>query len=83
MREMGFRIARKHSTKLRQVALTTLFALPLLLTLMASMVASQGMLIVLTLACVVSAGIGSMVERWLFFAEAKHVVTLYYGAEAV
>jgi hypothetical protein len=20
-------------------------------------------------------------ERWLFFAEAKHTVTLYYGAE--
>jgi len=23
-----------------------------------------------------------VVERWLFFAEAKHVVTLYHGAEA-
>jgi DMSO reductase anchor subunit len=23
-----------------------------------------------------------VVERWLFFAEARHVVTLYYGAEA-
>jgi DMSO reductase anchor subunit len=22
---------------------------------------------------------GVFVERWLFFAEAKHVVTLYYG----
>jgi DMSO reductase anchor subunit len=25
---------------------------------------------------------GLLVERWLFFAEAKHTVTLYYGAEA-
>ena len=25
--------------------------------------------------------IGIFVERWLFFAEAKHVVTLYYGDE--
>jgi len=26
---------------------------------------------------------GVVVERWLFFAEAEHVVTLYYGeAEA-
>jgi len=24
--------------------------------------------------------VGVMVERWLFFAEAKHTVTLYYGA---
>jgi len=25
---------------------------------------------------------GMFVERWLFFAEAKHVVTLYYGEAA-
>ena len=25
---------------------------------------------------------GLVIERWLFFAEAKHAVTLYYGAEA-
>ena len=25
---------------------------------------------------------GMFVERWLFFAEAKHVVTLYYGDSA-
>lgn len=81
MREMGFRVARKHSAKLRQVTLTLLFAVPLLLTLLASMVDGQALLIVLTLATVVSAGIGSLVERWLFFAEARHVVTLYYGAE--
>jgi DMSO reductase anchor subunit len=27
-----------------------------------------------------SATAGVLVERWLFFAEAKHSVTLYYGA---
>ena len=26
---------------------------------------------------------GALIERWLFFAEAKHVVTLYYGARSV
>ena len=26
---------------------------------------------------------GVMVERWLFFAEAKHVQSLYYGETAV
>ena len=25
---------------------------------------------------------GAFVERWLFFAEARHVVTLYYPAAA-
>jgi len=31
---------------------------------------------------VVSAGTGVLVERWLFFAEAQHTVSLYYGAQA-
>jgi len=26
---------------------------------------------------------GVLVERWLFFAEARHTVTLYYGATEV
>ncbi|MBM3559554.1 MAG: dimethyl sulfoxide reductase anchor subunit, partial [Alphaproteobacteria bacterium] len=36
-------------------------------------------------AVLATAALGSalLVERWLFFAEARHVVTLYYGAEAV
>jgi DMSO reductase anchor subunit len=25
---------------------------------------------------------GVLVERWLFFAEARHAVTLYYGRSA-
>jgi DMSO reductase anchor subunit len=32
---------------------------------------------------IASAAIGVAVERWLFFAEARHVVMLYYGAERV
>jgi len=28
---------------------------------------------------VVSTGVGVVIERWLFFAEAEHVVNLYYG----
>ncbi len=30
----------------------------------------------------VSVSIGVLVERWLFFAEARHVVQLYDGAES-
>jgi DMSO reductase anchor subunit len=40
--------------------------------------ASAGALAVAVLAHVA----GMFVERWLFFAEAKHVVTLYYGETA-
>ena len=36
----------------------------------------------LALVAVVAAAVGVFFERWLFFAEAQHVVTLYYG-EAV
>ena len=32
---------------------------------------------------VVSAAVGLVVERWLFFAEAKHTVMLYYGTDVV
>jgi DMSO reductase anchor subunit len=35
------------------------------------------------LVAVLSAALGLVVERWLFFAEAKHTVMLYYGAETV
>jgi DMSO reductase anchor subunit len=30
---------------------------------------------------VASAALGLVAERWLFFAEAKHTVILYYGAD--
>ena len=32
-----------------------------------------------TMAAVLVQAPGILVERWLFFAEAKHTVTLYYG----
>ncbi|HKX08164.1 MAG TPA: DmsC/YnfH family molybdoenzyme membrane anchor subunit [Stellaceae bacterium] len=80
MKEMGFRIARKHAAKLRMIALVTAFVLPLLLTLAALLVPpSLGPLC--AIAAAVLATLGVLVERWLFFAEAKHTVTLYYGAE--
>ena len=31
---------------------------------------------------VISGGAGLLVERWLFFAEAVHAVSLYYGTDA-
>lgn len=81
MREMGFSIARKHSAKLRQLTLLALFAGPLVLTLLGAAIGGVAAAIFSVLA-VVSAVAGVLTERWLFFAEAKHVVTLFYGAKA-
>ena len=82
MREMGFRIARRHARKLRQISITTLFLIPTLGALCAPLIDSQISMIAITTMSLVSGSVGTVVERWLFFAEAKHVVTLYYGSEA-
>ena len=37
--------------------------------------------IFLSIIAVLLSGAAAVVERWLFFAEAQHVVSLYYGAE--
>jgi DMSO reductase anchor subunit len=82
LREMGYRIARKHRRRLRLLARLCAFALPFALTLAALLLASR-LGTILAGVAVASAALGLLVERWLFFAEAKHTVTLYYGAEAV
>lgn len=78
MREMGYRVARKHALKLRQGVLLALFAAPAVLVLIALLTGWSAALFSLA---VLAAGIGVTVERWLFFAEAEHVSQLYYGAE--
>jgi DMSO reductase anchor subunit len=78
LREMGFRLARKHATRLRRIALAAGFALPLVLTLAGLAWPALGR--VAAPLAALSAMLGLLVERWLFFAEAKHTVMLYYGA---
>lgn len=76
-REMGFVLARKHSRKLRTIA-TILFALvPALCALPVWFIVHLDATPWLLVASL-SALAGTLVERWLFFAEAKHLVTLYY-----
>ncbi len=82
LKEMGFQIARRHARRLRRIARLGGFALPALGSLVAAFVAGTPGEVVTGLA-VASAGLGLIIERWLFFAEAKHTVTLYYGAAAV
>jgi sulfite dehydrogenase (quinone) subunit SoeC len=82
MREMGFRIARKHATKLRRLAVLLGFVLPLLLTL-SLLILSSAVGVAVAFLAAISAMVGVFVERWLFFAQARHAVTLYYGTSEV
>jgi sulfite dehydrogenase (quinone) subunit SoeC len=81
MREMGYRIARKHADRLRKIALATAFLTPIIFLLLALAAGGEAAAILALLAAL-SGTLGTLVERWLMFAEARHVVTLYYGAEA-
>ncbi|MFM9846943.1 MAG: dimethyl sulfoxide reductase anchor subunit family protein [Hyphomicrobiaceae bacterium] len=79
MREMGYAVARKHAKILRIIAVSLGFVVPAVLTAVSLMVPVVGTLLLAGLA-VASMIVGIMTERWLFFAEAQHVVTLFYGA---
>ncbi len=78
MREMGYAVARKHADKLRQAVLVSLFAGPAIMMLIV-LFFGWGAAFFYLLAVGMTA-VGVLIERWLFFAEADHVVTLYYGA---
>ncbi|HXF54090.1 MAG TPA: DmsC/YnfH family molybdoenzyme membrane anchor subunit [Hyphomicrobiaceae bacterium] len=78
LKEMGYRIARKHSERLRLIAQAAAFALPVVLLVTAMMSAALASLVASVLAAMLQLA-GMLIERWLFFAEARHTVTLYYG----
>lgn len=71
MREMIYRVGRKHAAKLRGLALGLGIAVPLVILILpfgfAPFLAAALHLL------------GLFAQRWLFFAEAEHVVGLYYG----
>lgn len=75
-REMVFVLARKHASRLRRIALVLFAGVPALCVLPLALPHVDGTL-PLALAAV-SALAGAFVERWLFFAEARHLVSLYY-----
>lgn len=76
-KEMGFVLARKHSKKLRMISIILFAWLPILFCVAALML-PLAFAKYLMLAAVVSAYLGAVVERWLFFAEARHAVMQYY-----
>lgn len=73
LREMIHIVGRKHAVKLRVIAVVFAAVLPaLILLVFPAGVAAIGLATLLHLA-------GAACARWLFFAEAEHVVGLYYG----
>ena len=74
MKEMGYVVARRQARKLRLLVLALLNVV-FLLMLFASNFQS---LVYLAVPVVMLA---AWVERWLFFAEAEHVVGLFYGKQ--
>lgn len=80
MREMGFSVARKHARALRMLTLGAGFLAPAAL-LALSMSLPPGIAALATAVAVAGVAVGVLAERWLFFAEARHVAMLYYGGE--
>jgi DMSO reductase anchor subunit len=79
--EMGFRVARRHAAKLRRHVWLLGFVGTVLLSVLA-LLAADAWASLLALLAAVSGMAGVIIERWLFFAEATHTVTLYYDRGA-
>ncbi|MEN9011452.1 MAG: DmsC/YnfH family molybdoenzyme membrane anchor subunit [Yoonia sp.] len=72
MKEFIHVVGRKHAMNIRIIALVLGFVIPVLLLL-------TGVGHVLAAVAVLSHIAGVIALRWLFFAQAEHVVGLYYG----
>lgn len=72
LREMIFVVGRRHSLKLRRLSLA--FGVVLPIAALAFLPGTVGIS-----AAVLTHVLGAFAQRWLFFAQAEHVVGLYYG----
>lgn len=78
--EMGYVVARKHAAKLSRIAMLAGGALPVVLLLVVFTGTASGPAVAwATGFAVLFHAFGMLVERWLFFAEARHAVMNYYG----
>ena len=73
--EMVHQIGRKHAQRLQRLSIG-LNAIGAPVALLLALVFGQAWLLALALVCLIA---GTLASRWLFFAEAEHVVGLYYG----
>ena len=74
VREMAFVLARKHAASLRILAGVLAFAFPIVALALAHLFDAGWLVPLAALACVA----GLFVERWLFFAEARHAVAAFF-----
>ena len=72
LREFAFVVGRRHALQLRVIGLILAFGLPIPLI-------AAGLSHITALIAVLSHVAGVLCLRWLFFAQAEHVVGLYYG----
>lgn len=73
--EFGYTVEANKLLRLRMLMVVMAFVVPFLLLL----TASSAMVVLAALLAVA----GLLVERWLFFAEARHVVRLFHGDQSV
>ena len=72
MREFIYVVGRNHAQKLRVISFVLMAALPAILLVFPFSP-------IVALVAILSHIAGVAISRWLFFAEAEHVVGLYYG----
>jgi DMSO reductase anchor subunit len=72
LREFVHVVGRKHAYKLRVIAMALMTALPVILLVLPFNHWIAGIAVIAHIA-------GVVCTRWLFFAQAEHVVGLYYG----
>lgn len=75
-REMGFVLARRHARPLRAISVLLFAAVPAVGAWLAWAQPDWAGPVFTVVALLALLGI--LVERWLFFAQARHMVTLYY-----
>lgn len=73
-KEMVHQIGRKHAQKLRMIAYVLGAIVPIVLSIIALFGGATFWLLIAAISMIA----GLFAERWLFFAEAKHAVSLYY-----
>lgn len=72
LREMIFVVGRRHAVKLRKIAMVFGVVLPVAALWLLPGIAGPAVAVALHV-------LGAFAQRWLFFAEAEHVVGLFYG----
>ena len=73
LQEMIFIVGRKHADRLRVIALAFSTLIPAALLVLAG---GHWPVVLLAVLCHI---LGALAQRWLFFAQAEHVVGMHYG----